>query len=251
MLKKCNSYALENVLLAFYNLILSNKKLPKHFNTSIISPIIKDPKKDLNDVNNIRPISISNSLSQIFEKLILFKSPKLTKTNNNQFGFKSKSSCDQAIFVVKETISNYIDKGTKCRIVALDAEKAFDKVWRHGMFYKLIDKLNPHIWSLLKQYYDASYGLVKLNGSLSNPFSIGCGVKQGGILSPYLFNIYMDDLIVECLSQNIGALVGSLNLSIIMYADDIILISSIDNHLQTLLNICEQFASKWYIKFNT
>ena len=61
----------------------------------------------------------------------------------------------------------------------------------------------------------------------------------------------MDDLIDECLSQNIGALVGSLNLSIIMYADDIILISSIDNHLQTLLSICEQFASKWYIKFNT
>lgn len=63
MLKKCNSYALEIVLLAFYNLILTNKKLPKHFNTSIISPITKDPKKDLNDVNNIRPISISNSLS--------------------------------------------------------------------------------------------------------------------------------------------------------------------------------------------
>ena len=251
MLKKIDLDIFYIIILELFNTIIKTKKIPDKFNISIISPITKDYNKNINDLNNIRPISVSNCLSQLFEKLILISSPSLSITSVNQFGFKKRTSCDQAIFVVKETIANYLDNGSSCRLAALDAEKAFDKVWRQGLFYKLIDKLNPHVWLALKQYYDKSSGVVRLNDILSDTFSISCGVKQGGILSPFLFNLYINDLIEECLAKNIGALHGNVNTSIVMYADDVILLSPIDKHLQQLLLICEKYAEKWKIKFNT
>ena len=70
-------------LLKIFNLFLVCSKLPSHFNISIIKPILKDNNKKPDDVNNIRPISISNCFAQIFESLILQKSPNLIKTSRN------------------------------------------------------------------------------------------------------------------------------------------------------------------------
>ena len=77
-----------------------------------------------------------------------------------------------------------------------------------------------------------------------------CGVKQGGILSPFLFNICIDDLIKECINANLGAMIGKTNVSILVYADDILVISPVDLHLQLLLNICSDDSQLWKLKFN-
>ena len=66
------------------------------------------------------------------------KSPKLQIIHKNQFGFKKKTSCNHALFSLKETILNYTENKTGIKIASLDAEKAFDKVWRDGFFFKLI-----------------------------------------------------------------------------------------------------------------
>ena len=179
LIKKASSDKLIKCLLNFFNDLLMYNTLPDNFNVSIIKPIIKDPNKGLDEINNIRPISISNCLSQVFEKLLLFSSPELFKIHKNQFGFKKKTSCNHALFVMKETILNYTENKSSCKIASLDAEKAFDKVWRDGLFFKLIDKLEPTYWAILKQYYDISKGVIILSYlSLSESIKINCGVKQ-------------------------------------------------------------------------
>ena len=106
------------------------------------------------------------------------------------------------------------------------------------MFLKLICKLDLDIWLVLKKYYDSSRGCLLVNGSFSELFIIRCGVKQGGILS----------LVSECVDLNIGGLFRNLNVSIIVYADDILLVSPIYKHLQLLLDKCSKFGDEWHLK---
>ena len=209
--------------------MLFSAKVPDKLNVSIIKPILKDQYKNTDDINNIRPISISNCFAQILEKLILILSPGLKVSHVNQFGFKEKTSCNHALFTLKETILNYTENKTGIKIASLDAEKAFDKVWRDALFFKIIKKMDQTLWYILKIYYDSSQGTIELgNGLLSELFPITVGVKQGGILS----SAY------------------TINISIIVYADDILLLSPVDSHLQRLLDICDAYSKFWRIKFN-
>ncbi|CAF1054622.1 unnamed protein product, partial [Brachionus calyciflorus] len=67
-----------------------------------------------------------------------------------------------AIFVIKETIANYLDKNTDLTLASA-AEKALDKLMRDRLFLKLIGKLTPRFWLILKLYYDSSTGCVSIN----------------------------------------------------------------------------------------
>jgi len=122
-------------------------------------------KKKAFEINNYRPVAISNCFSQIFERIILKLSPNLLKSEENQFGFKMGLSTYQPLFLVKETISKYKRSKTPCYVESLDAEKAFDSLWRNGLFFKLIDKIDSIFWFLLFDYYSQSDGLISLSES--------------------------------------------------------------------------------------
>ena len=107
------------------------------------------------------------------------------------------------------------------------------------------------LWYILKIYYDSSQGTIDLgNGILSELFPITVGVKQGGILSPDLFKNMIDELIFTLVNEDIGAHINNINVSTIAYADDIVLLSPVDSHLQRLLDICDEFSKNWRIRFN-
>ena len=65
LIKNCHSSKLKEILLKFFNQLLSTNTIPINFNISIIKPILKDTEKSSEDKNNIRPISISKSLSYL------------------------------------------------------------------------------------------------------------------------------------------------------------------------------------------
>ncbi len=77
----------------------------------------------------------------------------------------------------------------------MDAEKAFDKLWRDGLFYKLIKKLEKREWLVLNRYYNDSEAIIIFYNQLSDQLKIVTGVKQVGILSPFLFNTIIDELV--------------------------------------------------------
>jgi hypothetical protein len=87
--------------------------------------------------------------------------------------------------------------------------------------------------------------------SLSHKFSISNGVRQGGVLSPILFTIYIDDdLLVELERQGIGCFWRHLFAGAVCYADDIALIAPSPSALQLMLQTCSQFASSHSLIFN-
>jgi hypothetical protein len=73
--------------------------------------------------------------------------------------------------------------------------------------------------------------------------------SQGGVLSPFLFNIYIDDLIVEINQSDYGCYLSNCKTTILGYCDDLILMASSLAHMQ-ILDKCQNFSEKWNIKFN-
>ena len=119
------------------------------------------------------------------------------------------------------------------------------------MFHKIINKMDKNLWLVLYVYYKASSGFLKLNGKMvQRRIGINRGVKQGGILSPFLFNAFMDSLIVDCKALGIGAHWNELNVSILAYCDDVILIAPSLEQRRALINTANGFGQFWQLTFN-
>jgi len=133
---------------------------------------------------------------------------------------------------------------------ALDASKAFDKVRREKLWITLIDKAQPHVIRSLMNYYGDLKLIVNNNNEYSKIFNTTLGVKQGGPASPRLFTIYMEPLTHELEKSNIGVKIGDLLINHLMYADDVLLISTNIADLNKLLEITTKFGLNFELKFN-
>ena len=154
-------------------------------------------------------------------------------------------------FMVQHTISHYLTNNSNVNVLMLDASKAFDRVHYIHLFKKLISRgMCPIITRLLLNMYIHQKLQVKWNGVTSEQFNVSNGVRQGGIMSPLLFRIYIDDLLLELKNRGIGCIVGNYYCGAFGYADDIILLCPSTTGMEDMIKICERYADKHYIKFN-
>ena len=109
MITNCSNFFIERYLFLFFRFIFEYGVIPDDLNITHLVPIKKDKKKSINYIDNLRPISISNTQAQIFERLLLLKMDKINNTHINQFGYKNKTSCTHALFVFIETIARHLD----------------------------------------------------------------------------------------------------------------------------------------------
>ena len=133
----------------------------------------------------------------------------------------------------------------------LDAKKAFDRVNHVKLFNILLNKGLPGKFiKVLIDWYSKSLASVKWNNVLSNSVLIKSEIRQGGILSPVLFNIYLDQVFYALKKSDLGCHIGSIYVGYIAYADDIIVISASVSDLQNMINICYTEGAKLDILFN-
>ena len=112
-----------------------------------------------------------------------------------------------------------------------------------------MDRLIPSgLLSVLEHWLNISATCVRWCDHFSDFFTIACGVRQGGVLSPYLFAIYdvmyVDDIVAKINTSDLGCRIGLKRIAIILYADDILLLAPSVDSLQKLITIVEQELSE-------
>ena len=174
---------------------------PKEFAASTIIPIPKKHNINVADSNNFRGIALSSVFCKLFDNVVLDKFRDKLCTSDLHFEFKSKSSTNMCTMVLKQTISYYVNNHSSVFCTFLDASKAFDRVHYCKLFRLLIKRgLPPCIVRVLVSLYTANQVRVLWAGLASDYFTAQNGVKQGGVLSPILFCIYIDELLIKLLS---------------------------------------------------
>jgi Reverse transcriptase (RNA-dependent DNA polymerase) len=109
----------------------------------------------------------------------------------------------------------------------------------HGLFTKLMKRNIPvQLLSVIEYWFRSCYTLVKWASSVSFFFKLECGVRQGGVISPFFFEIFIDDIIVNVVNVKSGCYINRACLSIILYADDMLLLAPSVESLQKLVTIC-------------
>ena len=190
-----------------------------------IKPIPKDKKKSLSNSENYRGIAPNATIPKLLDYIILETFPQVFSSSDNQFAYKSKFSTTMCTFMVLETIQYYRDRGSPVYVTLLDSSKAFDYVRFDIMFNKLRRKgLCPLVIRLLMNIYSNSSYRISWNGETSDYFTIKNGVKQGAVLSPILYTLYVESLLENVLNSGKGCHIGNNVASIFVYADDIILL---------------------------
>ena len=245
-----------------FNKVLNSGVIPEDWSIGLIVPLFKKQGSS-KDPNNYRGITLLSCIGKLFTMLINERLQKFIDTNNllseNQAGFRKGYCTVDHIFLFKHIIELFRLKKQKLFCAFIDYQKAFDTVWRAGLWSKLEKaySIKGKILNVIQNLYANVKSCVFCNGQKSQFFESLTGVRQGENLSPLLFSLYVNDLETYLRQKDIKALDfksnqinNFLNLFIILYADDTVILSNNAKGLQQSLDHLYSYCNKWKLKVN-
>ena len=241
-------------LTLLFNRILKNEYPPDVWGLGIIVPLLKSG--DPTDVNNYRGITINSCLSKLFMLLLNDRLQAECDNRNiilyNQIGFRKLFRPADHVFTLKTLIDKAFSEKKQLYTCFVDFKKAYDTVWRDGLFYKLLKNgISRKFVRLLRNIYSASSLCIKVPGGRSIDFPSAVGLKQGCNLSPLLFNIFINDFLTEINGHQKGSpYLGEIAINALFYADDLVLISETKEGLQALLDKLHSYTKTWCLQVN-
>ena len=172
--------------------------------------------------------------------------------SNMQFGFKEGVGCTEASFTILESINHMLERGNKVFSCFIDVRKAFDTVWIDGLLFKLFSEfgIRGRMWLVIRGLYTGIKAQVLYSGSLSRRFDVLQGTGQGRILAPFMYKVYINELLNELTQHSCAPSLNSTSLTSPAFADDITLLSIYRTFLSTFMNMCYEYSIKWRYEFN-
>ena len=223
--------------------------LPASFRLGTLIPVLKKPTLDPSVAKSYRPIIVSSIFSKLLEYAIL-DTVSHHVPHGLQFGYIPQRNTATAISGARDVINYFNTRGSPVYTCALDAEMAFDGIPHCVLLEKALDIIPEPFWRIIYIWYKSLEVCIKHNGFISDPFKVCKGTRQGGLTSPFLFNLFYFDLVQE-LSCAVGGLrVGNESFNVFAYADDLLLMSSTVRGLQQLIAKAHTYVKNHGINFN-
>ena len=252
---KCLSTKFQTGILKLFNLVLSVGYYPDIWNQGLITPIFKSGDKF--DPSNYRGICVNSNLGKLFCSIINSRVLNFLTEHNTlskcQIGFLPNYRTSDHIFTLHTLIERHvIQNKTKIYACFIDFKQAFDSIWHTGLFYKVLESgVGGKTYDLIKSMYSRSECAIKIGSKRTKFLSQGRGVRQGCCLSPTLFNIYINELAKTIEKSTApGVTLHDSETKLLLYADDLVLLSPTEQGLQQNLDLLEQYCQTWALAVN-
>ncbi len=255
---KIKKYHLEEteshtILANLYQVWLNAQHIPSFVKIGVIASLEKivnptEPKY-------YRPITLLPMIYKIFERIIWWKLIDHKVENNLnilQGGFRVKRGVLEQLGALRVLSETAIKERKPLYVASLDIRKAYDMVWRPAIVYKLHKhyKVPLEICKIIQTMLENTRSGVKNEHDIEYIFDTINGVVQGGITSPLLYGVFMNDLLEELVKSGLGFQVNKKTIPGLAYCDDIVLTANTKEELYKLLTICEKHSKTWKYEFN-
>ena len=247
---------LHKILHRLFDTVFATGLLPNIWAKAIVNPIPKGSDKDPYIPINYRGISLLSCVSKTYTSLLNKRLISYCNEKNilvdEQNGFRKGRSCSDHLFSLTSIIRNRFSLKQSTYCAFIDMEKAFDFVDRKLLLFRLLlYGIDGQMYRSIKSLYNATISCVKLNDLFTDWFNCSSGVRQGDSLSPTLFALFINGLADGIKHLDKGVNVNNRNVSLLLYADDIVLISDKESKLQDMLNYMHDWCYQWKLKLNT
>ncbi len=250
---KCPS--LLNALHLLFNLCFDNGISPSLWSKSIISPIPKSSISDPYLPLQYRGISLLSCVYKLYASVLNNRLYSyldvLDLTDDAQNGFRRGRSCEDHIHSLISQIRRGINTGKDTFCCYIDMQKAFDFLDRDLLLLKLLrlGVTGKFYWAIKTSLINTS-SCIRLSPSSgsSDFFNTAFGTRQGDVISPNLFSVFINDLLKELRANKKDS--DHILCNVFAYADDLVLVSESENDLQRLINIAYDWCAVWRLEVN-
>ena len=164
-----------------------------------IVPIYKG-KGDRSECKNYRGISLMSIPGKVYGRILIEKVCSLTERliGEDQCRFRSGRGCVDQMFVMKQMSEKFVEKNKSLYVAYMDLEKVYDRVDREAMWRVLgMYGINGQLLKAVQSLYEKSGACVRVCREEGEWFEVGVGLRQGCVMSPWLFNLFMDAVMKE------------------------------------------------------
>ena len=250
--KKLNGF-----LTTFYSICFNYGLIPSIWQKAYIVPIPKSALKDPHVPLNYRGISLLSSVYKIYTSILCNRLASFCDANNmlvdEQNGFRCGRSCSDHLFTLSSIVRNRINQNQSTFAGFVDFRKAFDFINRNLLQYKIFKLfgIDGKMYKAIKSVNAHSQSAVRINNFYTEWFHINSGVRQGDTLSPLLFSLFINDLAKGIKDLEVGVkLSDDLQVSALLYADDVVLLSPDEQGLNLALQYVYEWCQKWRMVVN-
>ena len=242
------------IILKLFNAILKSGEVLPEWLMGLVVPIYKKGPKI--DPSNYRGITLISCLSKLFLSILNNRLMQYVVKNNivhkTQLGFVSGNRTSDAHIIINNLVQKYCHKrNTKIFSCFVDFAKAFDTLSRDILLKKLLShNIKGKFFNIIRNIYTNDKARIKIQNQVTQPFEINKGVRQGCVLSPLLFNIFLSDLAKELDVLEEKVKLGNSEIAALIWADDIILFSESESGLQNMLNTLHIYCQDNKLEIN-